>query len=212
MPKAHGEANNQKVECQWAVAMGPAGTGQKTYRFPEPLEEGTVLSRPNRFIMVVKVGASTIRCHCPTTGRLEEIRISSIPCLVSRAKGHARKTEATVEAISLDPPERRTKSWIGINQTAANRYVEFFLRTNQMPAIASGAVRREVRVGSSRIDFPVGETYVEVKTPLITLLMAEGGERTGHARFDSFDWLVPELDRANQIGRDLEAYVSYASL
>jgi sugar fermentation stimulation protein A len=163
------------------------------YRFPERLEEGIVLSRPNRFIMMVRAGGKTIRCHCPTTGRLGDIKVSNIPCLLSRAEGGSRKTRGTVEAISVGPAKGGRRSWVGINQTAANRYIEFFLRDGQMPEVATGEVRREVRLGASRIDFMVGNTYVEVKTPLIVLPASTGLEKVKHSRFDSFDRLIKHM-------------------
>ena len=39
------------------------------YRFPEPLREGTILARPNRFIMDVDLDGETVRCHCPVVDR-----------------------------------------------------------------------------------------------------------------------------------------------
>jgi len=179
--------------------LGSAGRDRTMFKFQEPLQEGVVVSRPNRFIMMVRIGGWTVRCHCPTTGRLGDAAISNVPCLVSRSRTRARKTEATVEAISLRPVTEG-ESWIGINQTAANRYVEHFLRTDQLARMASGQVRREVRLGNSRIDFLVGETYVEVKTPLISLPMAEGIRRVKHARFDSFDRLIKHM---GDLGSDL---------
>lgn len=164
------------------------------YRFPERLEEGIVLSRPNRFVMIVRADGRTIHCHCPTTGRLGDIKVSNIPCLFSRAEGGSRKTEGTVEAISIGPAKTGGKSWVGINQTAANRYIEFFLRNNRMPEVATGEVRREVRLGASRIDFLVGNTYVEVKTPLTVLPASNGLERTRHSRFDSFGRLIKHME------------------
>jgi sugar fermentation stimulation protein A len=145
-----------------------------------------------------KEGGRTLTCHCPATGRLGDVSISGVPCLFSRAAdGGAmtmkRKTAGTVEAISLGPPRSRSRSWIGINQNAANRYVEFFLRAGRMPDLASGEVRREVRLGSSRIDFLVGGTYVEVKTPLTVLPVPAGLARSRHGRFDSFDRLIRHM-------------------
>lgn len=163
------------------------------FRFLEPLEEGLIISRPNRFIMMVRADGETIRCHCPTTGRLGEAVMSNVPCLFSRSRSDARVTKATVEAISFQPPNMQGKSWIGINQTAANRYVEHFLITGQLARMASGTVRREVKLGASRIDFLVGETYVEVKTPLIILPMESGMQRVKHTRFDSFDRLIRHM-------------------
>ena len=141
----------------------------KDYKFDEELSEGIILSRPNRFIMEVEAGGSIIKCHCPSTGRIGGIHFENVPCLISKGRGGKRKTECTVEAISLDPPECRKKSWIGINQGRANEYVGFFLGNGLLPEIVKKGVdvKREKQLGRSRIDFAAGNTYVEVKMPLI---------------------------------------------
>jgi sugar fermentation stimulation protein A len=153
--------------------------------------------------MIVQTSSGRIRAHCPTTGRLGDARIVNIPCLYLPAKSEGRKTKATVEAISFDPPGRPRKSWIGINQNEANRYIEFFLRTGQLGRMASGPIKREVKLGSSRIDFLVGDTFLEVKTPLI-LLPSWNAEKVKHSRFRSFDRLIRhmgELSGALQTGK-----------
>ena len=140
------------------------------YKFSQPLVEGLVKSRPNRFIMFVDVGGKTHRCHCPSTGRICSIEFEDIPCLLSKATGTGRTTDYTVEAISLDLPGRKRKKWIGINQTRANSYIEFFLRQGLLSKMFGkvGELKREVKVGNSRIDFVVnGNKLLEVKTPLI---------------------------------------------
>ena len=39
--------------------------------FPEPLREGVILARPNRFIMDVGFGdGASARCHCPAVSRI----------------------------------------------------------------------------------------------------------------------------------------------
>ena len=139
--------------------------------------------------MWVKSGGRTLRCHCPTTGRLGDLSLPGLPCLYSAASSSKRKTAYTVEAISVSPAKG---PWVGINQTAANRYFEFFLRSGALSRLASGHLRREVRLGASRIDFLVGGTYVEVKTPLTTLPGGEAG-RVGRSRFDSFDRLIRHM-------------------
>ncbi|HMD79106.1 MAG TPA: DNA/RNA nuclease SfsA [Nitrososphaerales archaeon] len=171
------------------------------YRFNPPLKEGRILSRPNRFIMMIRAGGRTMKCHCPTTGRIGDIELSGLPCLYSTSANTKRKTAHTVEAISTSPAKR---SWVGINQTASNRYLEFFLRSGALSKMVSGTVTREVKLGRSRIDFLVGDTYVEVKTPLITLPAGEGVARVRRSRFDSFDRLVKhmgELRRSLSGGR-----------
>ena len=54
-----------------------------------------------------------VTCHGPTTGRIGNIDISGIPCLLSKSDNPKRKTPYTVEAVSLDLPESKEKSWIG---------------------------------------------------------------------------------------------------
>ena len=161
-----------------------------TFRFPKRLEEGRILSRPNRFIMLVRAKGTTLRCHCPTTGRLGDLMLEGLPCLYSTSEKPGRKTGYTVEAVSTS---RSGRDWVGINQTAANRYFEFFLRNGALSRLATGEVQREVRLGSSRIDFLVGDAYVEVKTPLITLPASPRAARVRRSRFDSFDRLIKHM-------------------
>jgi sugar fermentation stimulation protein A len=95
------------------------------FRFPKRLSEGIMVARPNRFIMLVKAEGKTLRCHCPTTGRLGDLKLAGLRCLYSTSGNPSRKTPHTVEAISVSS---QGGPWVGINQTAANRYFEFFLR------------------------------------------------------------------------------------
>jgi sugar fermentation stimulation protein A len=159
--------------------------------FPAPLETGTIISRPNRFIMLVDSKGKTLRCHCPTTGRLGDLDVVGLPCLYSTASGAKRKTAYTVEAISTS---RSGRSWVGINQTAVNRYFEFFARSGALSRMVRGDLRREVKLGGSRIDFLIGGAYVEVKTPLITLPASSKVPRVRRSRFDSFDRLIRHMN------------------
>lgn len=140
--------------------------------------------------MLVKARGMTLRCHCPTTGRLGDLNLSGMPCLFSTSSSSKRKTAYTVEAVSVSGSG---DSWVGINQTAANRYFEFFLRKGALSHMARGDLKREVKLGSSRIDFLVGDTYIEVKTPLITLPAGRDAGRVTHGRFDSFDRLIRHM-------------------
>ena len=116
--------------------------------FPEPLREGAILARPNRFIMDVDFGTSDegsapsgiVRCHCPAVSRIGGLDLAGRPCLVSDSRIPKRKMPLTVEAFSLQQPDDPDKRWIGINQNASNRYVEHFLREGAFAAI-TGLVR-----------------------------------------------------------------------
>jgi sugar fermentation stimulation protein A len=136
--------------------------------FETPLTEGIIVKRSSMYTMSVSVDGEDVQCHCPTTGRIGNIDIAGIPCLLSPSKDPNRKTKYTVEAVSLDLPETTEKRWIGINQNAANRYVEHYLRNGAFEDITGKAdsVRREVFLGDSKLDFLAGDTFVEVKTPL----------------------------------------------
>ncbi|CEP02052.1 hypothetical protein PBRA_002317 [Plasmodiophora brassicae] len=141
--------------------------GKRAIKFAQRLQRGFVTARPNRFIMNVDVDGVTHRCHCPVTSTIANLNFNlegtRVPCLVSAAAtSPKRKTPFTVEAISLDGGS----SWRGINQTAANRYVERLLDEGMLQErIEAGAVHRERRLGKSRIDFEVGDRhFVEVKT------------------------------------------------
>ena len=159
--------------------------------------------------MLVRAGSRVLRCHCPTTGRLGDLNLSGLPCLYSTSRSPSRKTAHTVEAISSSPTGGQ---WIGINQTAANRYFEFFLAKRALRRLASGPIQREVRLGKSRIDFLVGNAYVEVKTPLITLPAPEGTARIKRGRFNSFDRLIKhmgELRSSLAYGRSAKIVLCY---
>jgi sugar fermentation stimulation protein A len=142
------------------------------FRFAEPLEVGKIICRPNRFIMRVEEGRGVLTCHCPTTGKIGNFRLDCLPCLLSRSNDPKRKTTHTVEAISTD----HQASWIGINQNAANRYIEHFFRNGQLDQIVSNGHRilREQKIGDSKLDFMIGDTYIEVKTPLMFLPDSNG--------------------------------------
>jgi sugar fermentation stimulation protein A len=167
------------------------GKNKIPFVFEIPLTEGLIRKRRNRFIMEVDIDGTIYDCHCPTTGRIGNIVFRDIPCLLSESNDTKRKTRHTVEAISLDLPSEANKSWIGINQNAANRYVEHFLRTGQFSAMVgeSKIVKREQKLGISKLDFLVDNTYLEVKTPLskLQLEMKPHIATTEVSEFNSFE-------------------------
>lgn len=71
----------------------------------------------------------------------------------------------------MDRPEDEQKSWIGINQNAANRYVEHYLVNGGFADMVGtgNEIYREQFLGNSKLDFLVSNTYLEVKTPLQSL-------------------------------------------
>ncbi|HJJ01279.1 MAG TPA: DNA/RNA nuclease SfsA [Coriobacteriaceae bacterium] len=146
--------------------------GNRFHAFSEPLREGIILARPNRFIMDIELDGEELRCHCPVVSRIGGLDLAGRPCLVSDSHNPKRKFARTVEAFSLARPEDDAKPWIGINQNASNRHVEHFLERGALAKVTGPvhALRREVSLGDSRLDFLVNdELYLEVKTPLVQI-------------------------------------------
>jgi sugar fermentation stimulation protein A len=177
-----------------------------TIYFPEPLTHAAIVRRRNRFVIDVDLDGAVVGCHCPTTGRIGTLVLDGLPCLLSASRNTARKTPYTVEAISVDPPGTRTPAWIGINQNAANRFVEQALTHQMLPAIVTaGTLQREQVLGHSRLDFLVnGTTYIEVKTPLDNLQVTLGGHIQTRPRppLESTDRLVRHI---GELGESLAA-------
>lgn len=147
------------------------------FNFAQSLQVGTIVSRPNRFIMNIELNGVQHLAHCPTTGRIGGICFSegTIPCLLSESNDPKRKTKYTVEAISLQGTvgSFNAGEWIGINQMRANTYVKHFLEGKALNSMLDGDVKSEVSIGKSRLDFRVGRNFLEVKMPLIHLPVPE---------------------------------------
>lgn len=177
----------------------------KKYYFKERLIEGLIINRPNRFIMNVKIGGKIFKTHCPSTGRIGDIKFKNISCLVSKApEGSNRKTQFTVEAFSLDG--NKNKNWIGINQGRVNDYLNYFIIKNQLPKITGKVleIKREVKLFNSRIDFLInGKNYLEVKTPLRNLQMDMPSDlkKEKYAEFNSFERVIKHI---NDISRNIK--------
>lgn len=169
----------------------------QNFRFRNPLTEGVIRKKKNRFIMIVEIDGILHDCHCPTTGSIGNIVFQDIPCLVSKSNDPKRKTQFTIEAISVDMPHEISKAWIGINQNAANRYVEHFLSNGQLQNIVGDfqTLIRETKLGNSKLDFRVDDTYIEVKTPLTHLQVEikDHIEVKKNSEFNSFERFIKHI-------------------
>jgi len=151
------------------------------YSFDEELINGLIKSRPNRFIMLVEINNKIEKCHCPSTERIGNIEFKDIPCLLSKSKNNKRKTNYTVEAII--PNKNQI---IGINQTKANTYINFFLKNNLLKKMINvKEIKREVKLNNSKIDFLINNNcFLEIKTPLRHLPF---GNKKEDNKFNSFE-------------------------
>ena len=102
----------------------------------------------NEFIEKVKK-KEIVACHCPTTGRIGDIELKQVACLISENDNSKSKLRHTVEAISCDNLECEHKNWIGINQILSNKLVGFFLDIHQLNEIVQdySCIKRETKLG-----------------------------------------------------------------
>lgn len=141
----------------------------KSYKFDKELIEGIIVERHRSFIMLVEIDGKKERCFCPCISAIGHIELNGRPCLLWDSENPNRKTRYTVKAVSLNRPEDKKKKWFGIDQIEANKYVEHYLKQNAFPKMIDckdKEVLHEQTIGNSRLDFKVGDTYIENKTIL----------------------------------------------
>ena len=136
---------------------------------------------------MIDIDGEELIAHIPTTNRIGDVENKNLPCLLSYHDDPKRKLKSryisviqhinqlyffAYKAVLLSDDE----NWIGINQILSNRLVEFFLKEHELDAIVPDfdSVQREVKLGISKLDFKVGDTYMEVKTPLTTINVKYG--------------------------------------
>ena len=142
------------------------------YYFDQPLMRGIMLKRKSQFTAVVKLDGEELIAHIPMTNRIGDVENKDLPCLLSYHDDPKRKLKYDIEAVLLSDDD----NWVGINQILSNRLVEHFFREHELDEIAANydAIQREVKLGDSKLDFKVGDTFLEVKTPLTTINVKYG--------------------------------------
>ena len=142
------------------------------YKFETPLIRGIMLKRNSQFTATVLLNGEEIKSHIPTTNRIGDVENKNLPCLLSYHDDPKRKLKYDIEAVLLSDDD----NWVGINQILSNRIVEHLFREHQLDEIVSDydTIQREVKLGISKLDFKIGDTYLEVKTPLTTINVKYG--------------------------------------
>lgn len=117
--------------------------------FPEPLQPAILLRRYKRFLADVRLeDGSEITVHCPNSGSMLGCGEPGLEVMLSRAANPARKYPQTLEMVKVGA------TWVGVNTALTNRLVREGLESGLFPELGEiSAVRPEVKVGSSRLDF-----------------------------------------------------------
>lgn len=139
-------------------------------KLPEPLIEGRLVRRYQRFLADVELADGTlVTAHTPNTGSMMQCAIPGHRVLLSRALDPKRKLAWTLELVEVNG------CWVDINTLRANRVVEEGLRAAAIDGLDSfSSITPEARYRDSRIDFllqgATGRALVEVKS--VTLCRA----------------------------------------
>lgn len=122
------------------------GNGEVVYSFGQSMFEGTVLDRPNRFLVNVGTGKEEIGCHLHDPGRLRELIYPGNSVLCRPTRGV--KTSHSVTAAYHEG------EWVLTDTRIHSSVAARFLPEGTTP---------EVPVGNHRMDFKFQDTLIEVK-------------------------------------------------
>ena len=134
---------------------------------PDSLIEGTLIRRFQRFLAEIRLDrGEVITAHTPNTGSMMQCAIPGHRVIVSKSPNPSRKLGYTLELVQA------RGRWVDVNTHRANRVVEEALQQEKIEGLEGWTVRREVRLGESRIDFMANKAdrrfYIEVKNVTLT--------------------------------------------
>ena len=128
------------------------------------LIKGTIIDRPNRFTLRVRIGSSVQRVYLPNPGKLSTVIAPGRKILCQPKVSNKRKTSFTAFAVFLG------EFYVTVNSAFANVIFSKVLEKEALEEFKGCTIAsREKRIPSGRIDFvlqgPRGdEAYVEVKS------------------------------------------------
>lgn len=145
--------------------------------FDPPLVPARLIKRYKRFLADVKFDDGTeLTVHCPNTGSMLGLDMPGMRVWLRDTANPARKYRWSWELA--EPVEG---SLVGINTGNSNTLVEAALVAGLIPPLASfDLIRREIRLGNSRLDFLLASTandqqcFLEVKN--VTTVGGGAGE------------------------------------
>ena len=130
-----------------------------------PLINANFISRPNRFIVIVKINNNLFKSHLADPGRLQELLIPNANLLVKKIKNRLdRKTKFSTIMVF------HNGHYISLVSTLPNKFVKEALVKKELPILREyKIVSPEYTIGNHRIDFllknPESEDFfLEVKS------------------------------------------------
>ncbi|TFG02950.1 MAG: DNA/RNA nuclease SfsA [Promethearchaeota archaeon] len=122
------------------------------YEIPN-LRKGTFLSRPNRFVGIIKYNNEVEEAHIHDPGRLKELLFEGAEVLFTYSRG---KLKYYIKAVKAD------EEWILIDSAQHSKIALMVIK--KLPEFSNiKVIKKEVPLGKSRIDFILDGTPLEVK-------------------------------------------------
>ena len=118
------------------------------------LVEGRFKERLNRFVGRVEVDKKEYSCHIADTGRLKEILTEGRPVLLAK-NPPGLKTDFKLVACKME-------HWALINTSVHSKIAEQAIRKGVLGFVPR-TIKREIKVGKSRLDFLIDDIYAELK-------------------------------------------------
>jgi len=134
------------------------------YSLNIPLEEGTFVRRPNRFVVFFTIDGKEFGASMPNPGKMQELLFEGVKLLVTPMDTDRVKYPYRVVAVQNSRDE-----WLMLDTIKNNDCAAWLVENQKIPSLAGYLlIRREVTVGSSRFDLLLekdGEQlYCEVKS------------------------------------------------
>lgn len=138
------------------------------HRWPGPPLEAELIERPNRFVVLCRLGGLEVAAHVPDRGRCLDLLVPGQPLILVAAPeapnpAAPRRTRYTA---LLARARSRPSPWVCLDPAGAPRLVEAALEAGLLGPLRPRKVRRrEVVLGRSRIDLLLdGDLLCEVKS------------------------------------------------
>lgn len=132
------------------------------HRWPGPPLPARLVERPNKFLLVCRLGRRTVEAHVPDRGRCLDLLVPGRELVLVNATGALRRTSYTALLARSS-----SGSWVSLDPAGAPRLVKAALERGLLaPLRGLRAVRAEVALRGSRIDLLLepGGVLCEVKS------------------------------------------------
>jgi sugar fermentation stimulation protein A len=166
---------------------------------PQSLAAGHFLQRDNRFRVTVEIQRRAVAAHLPNSGRLGELLTPGRELRLAPMPGRHRKTPYDLKLV------RYAGVWISVDARLPNPLFAEAFREGRLADFSMYTdLRREVRLGDSRIDFllsgPTRCCWVETKSVTLvengSALFPDAPTERGRRHLNELASAVGQGDRA----------------